>query len=177
MLFKICYTVNLVRLELMTGDRTRETVAISSCVRGYHVYKDRWKPRVGEKLACVRESTNIRSNPVLHSIPSYFCSLFRRIDVVFSSALSFCRWALLLHHPGHSPVCWRYSSRWNRERQATMRIRQHAFLRSGQTLEVLLDRHLFVHVATGEGNLRYHYFWVGLNFSRFNFRHAVAVRK
>ena len=44
----------------MAGDRTRETVAISSCVRGYHVYKDRWKPRVGEKLACVRESTNIK---------------------------------------------------------------------------------------------------------------------
>ena len=47
----------------MAGDRveasTGETVAISSCVRGYHVYKDRWKPRVGEKLACVRESTNI----------------------------------------------------------------------------------------------------------------------
>ena len=46
----------------MLGDRvesTRETVAISSCVRGYHVYKDRRKPRVGEKFACVRESTNI----------------------------------------------------------------------------------------------------------------------
>ena len=47
----------------MPGDRvesTREgTVAISICVQGYHVYKDRRKPRVGEKLACVRESTNI----------------------------------------------------------------------------------------------------------------------
>ena len=46
----------------MAGDRiesTQETVAISSCVLGYHVCKDRWKPRVGEKLACVRESTNI----------------------------------------------------------------------------------------------------------------------
>ena len=59
-LFKICYTVNFVRLKLMAGDRvynTRETVAISSCVWGYHVYKDRWKPRIGENLACVREST------------------------------------------------------------------------------------------------------------------------
>ena len=41
----------------MSGDcveSTRETIAISSCVRGYHVYKDRRKPRVSEKLACVR---------------------------------------------------------------------------------------------------------------------------
>ena len=39
---------------LMSEDHvesTRETVAISSCVRGYHVDKDKRKPRVGEKLA------------------------------------------------------------------------------------------------------------------------------
>ena len=40
-------------------ETTRETVVISSCVWGYHVYKDRRKTRVGEKLACIRESTNI----------------------------------------------------------------------------------------------------------------------
>ena len=44
----------------MAEDRARETVAISSCVRGYHVYKDRWKPRIGEKLACIRESANTK---------------------------------------------------------------------------------------------------------------------
>ena len=48
----------------MAGDRvynTRETVAISSCVWAYHVYKDRWKPRIGENLACVRESTILKT--------------------------------------------------------------------------------------------------------------------
>ena len=30
---------------------------------------------------------------------------------------------------------------------------------------------------TGEGNLQYNYFCVSSNFRRFNFRHAVAVRK
>ena len=32
-------------------------------------------------------------------------------------------------------------------------------------------------MAIGEGNVRYYYFWVCSNFRRFNFRHAVAVRK
>ena len=32
-------------------------------------------------------------------------------------------------------------------------------------------------MATGEGNLRYYYFWGGSNFRRFNFQHTVAVRK
>ena len=44
---------------MIAGERTEETVAISSCVRGYHIYQELWKPRVGEKLACVLESTNI----------------------------------------------------------------------------------------------------------------------
>ena len=47
----------------MAGDRvysTRETVAISSCVWGYHVYKDRWKPKIGENLACVTASGNLQ---------------------------------------------------------------------------------------------------------------------
>ena len=29
-----------------------------SCIRGYHVYKDKWDPVVGEVLACKRESSN-----------------------------------------------------------------------------------------------------------------------
>ena len=29
-----------------------------SVVRGHHVYKDRWTPRVGETLQCLREEGN-----------------------------------------------------------------------------------------------------------------------
>ena len=97
-----------VRLKLMSGDRvesTREMVAISSCVQGYHVYKDRRKPRVGEKLACVRESTNIEDRCAV--------AVVENLDHVDA-----------------------------RERQASLWIWQHAFLRSAQTLEVFLDRHL-----------------------------------
>ena len=32
--------------------------AVPSCVRGYHVYKDRWAAAVGELLTCSRELTN-----------------------------------------------------------------------------------------------------------------------
>ena len=31
---------------------------VASCVRGYHVYKDRWAAAVGELLTCSREPTN-----------------------------------------------------------------------------------------------------------------------
>ena len=46
-------------------------------------------------------------------------------------------------------------------------------------LEVFLDRHLLSLSMwrPGEGNVRYYYFGVSSNFRRFNFRHAVAVRK
>ena len=32
-----------------------ETFAFASAVRGYHVYKDVWKPSIGEKLVAKRE--------------------------------------------------------------------------------------------------------------------------
>ena len=35
-----------------------EVLAISSAVRGYHVYKDISKPSIGDKLACDREFNN-----------------------------------------------------------------------------------------------------------------------
>ena len=38
----------------------RDTTAISSCVRGYHVYRDIWNPSVGDKLECRREPTNVQ---------------------------------------------------------------------------------------------------------------------
>ena len=37
-----------------------ETTVISSCVRGYHIYKDVWKPKVGDKLECCREPSNVK---------------------------------------------------------------------------------------------------------------------
>ena len=38
----------------------RDTLAISSCVRGYHVYKNIWNPSVRDKLECRREPTNVQ---------------------------------------------------------------------------------------------------------------------
>ena len=35
-----------------------ETFAFASAVRGYHVYKDLWKPSIGEKLVARREFNN-----------------------------------------------------------------------------------------------------------------------
>ena len=34
------------------------TFTFSSCVRGYHVYKDVWNPSVGETVNCEREGRN-----------------------------------------------------------------------------------------------------------------------
>jgi len=39
-----------------TGDKCCR--AISSAVRGFHVYKDIWKPSIGDKIACEREFDN-----------------------------------------------------------------------------------------------------------------------
>ena len=35
-----------------------KVLAISTAVRGFHVYKDIWKPSIGDKLACEREFDN-----------------------------------------------------------------------------------------------------------------------
>ena len=35
-----------------------KVLAISSAVHGFHVYKDIWKPSIGDKLACEREFDN-----------------------------------------------------------------------------------------------------------------------
>ena len=37
-----------------------DTTAISSCIRGYQVYKEIWNPSVGNKLECHREPTSIQ---------------------------------------------------------------------------------------------------------------------
>ena len=66
----------------------------------------------------------------------------------------------------------------NRERwQATLWIRQHAYESADAWSISRSTSPQLVHVATGEGNVRYYYFGVSSNFRRFNFQHAVAVRK
>jgi len=35
-----------------------EVLVISSAVRSFHVYKDIWKPSIGDKLTCEREFDN-----------------------------------------------------------------------------------------------------------------------
>ena len=39
----------------------RDTTAISSCIRGYHAYKDIWNPSVRDMLECCRELTNVQN--------------------------------------------------------------------------------------------------------------------
>ena len=62
----------------------------TSCVRGYHVYKDIWNPTVGETLNCEREARNAQDpyavclnkddNTVGHvpRVISCICTLFLR---------------------------------------------------------------------------------------------------
>lgn len=61
-----------------------------SCVRGYHMYKDKWAATLGEDLECTREPTNasdryavavIKGGNVVGHLPreiSIICSLFLR---------------------------------------------------------------------------------------------------
>ena len=37
-----------------------EEFETNSCIRGYHVYQDRWLPIIGERLECRRELGNPR---------------------------------------------------------------------------------------------------------------------
>ena len=36
-----------------------DEIEVLSCVRSFHVYKDRWAAAVGELLTCSREPTNV----------------------------------------------------------------------------------------------------------------------
>ena len=58
-----------------------------------------------------------------------------------------------------TPVLWllsrtKISRGRNKERQTTLWIRQHAFLRSAQTLEVFFDRHLNSAIFVQRGDRR-----------------------
>ena len=35
-----------------------EQFVLSSCIRGYHIYKDAWTSSIGEMLDCERETAN-----------------------------------------------------------------------------------------------------------------------
>ena len=41
------------------------SIVISSCIRGYHIYQDRWTPVNDEELRCQRERGNIQD---LHAV-------------------------------------------------------------------------------------------------------------
>uniref|UniRef100_A0A1X7TR33 Uncharacterized protein n=1 Tax=Amphimedon queenslandica TaxID=400682 RepID=A0A1X7TR33_AMPQE len=61
-----------------------------SCIRGYHVYQERWTPFIGETLSCARETNNrhdqfavkvMKSGTIVGHLPrkiSSTCSLFLR---------------------------------------------------------------------------------------------------
>ena len=62
---------------------------LTSCVRGYHVYKDVWNPSIGEEFHCKREEGNsedpyavaVYNGGVVGHVPrliSAACSLFLR---------------------------------------------------------------------------------------------------
>ena len=77
-----------------------EEFEMNSCIRGYHVYQDRWLPIIGERLECRRESGNPRDRyavalckggEIMGHVPRYIstlCSLFiRRGGAVYSIIL------------------------------------------------------------------------------------------
>ena len=67
-----------------------EEFETSSCIRGYHVYQDRWVPIIGERLECTRQPENPRDRyaiavckgaEIVGHVPRYIstlCSLFIR---------------------------------------------------------------------------------------------------
>ena len=63
---------------------------ITSCIRGYHVYKTVWQARIGERLHCIRETSNtvdryavcvVKRGEIIGHLPKKIaraCSLFLR---------------------------------------------------------------------------------------------------
>ena len=45
-----------IRMTIMSTE-----MEVPGCVRGYHVYRDRWAVEVGELLTCSREPTNVNN--------------------------------------------------------------------------------------------------------------------
>ena len=71
-------------------DEARDEARISSCVRGYHIYKEKWTAVIGEVLCCARETGNVldryavgvlKGGDIVGHLPkklSKICSLFLR---------------------------------------------------------------------------------------------------
>ena len=86
--------------EQRTGSQYTSTkgveIEVLSCVRGYHMYKDRWAAAVGELLTCSREPTDasvryavavIKEGTTTGHLPRKIfkvCSVFLRNDGVIS---------------------------------------------------------------------------------------------
>ena len=70
------------------GTENHDYFVLSSCIRGYHIYKEIWTPSIGEVLLCAREPTNIvdryavsvqKDETIVGHLPkriSRVCSLF-----------------------------------------------------------------------------------------------------
>ena len=79
---------------------TSITFTLTSCVRGYHVYKDIWNPPVGETVDCEREDRNpedpyavaLRKDSVtVGHVPrtiSCICTLFLRRGGIIVSTIT-----------------------------------------------------------------------------------------
>ena len=82
-----------------------EKLTKASCVRGYHVYKEIWRPVVGEEFACQREMNNEKdrysvavkeASRVVGHLPkkiSCVCSLFLRRGGIITCL--YCIWYLM----------------------------------------------------------------------------------
>ena len=74
--------------KMVEQDEVQERIA--SCVRGYHIYKEKWTAAVGEILCCAREVGNVldryavsvlKDGDIVGHLPrkiSKVCSLFLR---------------------------------------------------------------------------------------------------
>ena len=91
---------------------------VPSCVRGYHVYKDRWAASVGELLTCSREPTNasdryavavVKDGSTIGHLPrkiSKECSVFlRRGGLIFCKVTGLKRFSHNLPQGGLEIPC------------------------------------------------------------------------
>ena len=95
-----------------------EECETDSCIRGYHVYQDRWLPIIGERLECRRETGNPRDayavamwkgDEIVGHVPRYIsalCSLFiRHGGAVYSIVLGERRYSRDLPQGGMEIPC------------------------------------------------------------------------
>jgi len=82
-------------LRLFTKQTEMEVLAISSAVRGFHIYKDIWKRSIADKLACEREIDNcfdkfaikvVNNGKTVGHLPPKFSKIiiaWYRFDLIF----------------------------------------------------------------------------------------------